>query len=156
VLSTKAICKGRSHRSDLCGMATFICSTGVNSQARLRPWRMIRTRMLPQFYGGITCDAGRYCVHSGRWHRASLGGSVCYRVPEEYRNRQRRNRAATTWRFYSCKTTVNRDLLILIFPLYSMKPSFLNLFMKKFTRDRVVPIMLARVSWETFGSTRTG
>ena len=35
---------------------------------------------------------------------------------------------------YSCKTTVSSDLLILILPLYSMKPSFLNLFMKKFTR----------------------
>jgi len=54
------------------------------------------------------------------------------------------------------KTTVNNDLLTLILPLYSIKPSFLNLFMKKFTRERVVPIMLARVSWETFGSIRTG
>jgi hypothetical protein len=30
------------------------------------------------------------------------------------------------------------------------------LFMKKFTRERVVPIISARVSWETFGSTRSG
>lgn len=28
-------------------------------------------------------------------------------------------------------------------PLYSMKPSFLNLFMKKLTRGRVVPIISA-------------
>src|SRR6267142_2693375 len=55
---------------------------------------------------------------------------------------------------YSCKTTVNNDLLTLISPLYSMKPSFLNLFMKKFTRERVVPIISARVSCETFGSAR--
>ena len=47
---------------------------------------------------------------------------------------------------YSCKTTVSSHLLMLIFPLYSMKPSFLNLFMKKFTRERVVPIIFARVS----------
>ena len=65
-------------------------------------------------------------------------------------------RAATIWQFYSCKTTINSDLFTLILPLYSMKPSFLNLFKKKFTRERVVPIMLARVSWETFGSMRTG
>jgi hypothetical protein len=58
--------------------------------------------------------------------------------------------------FYSCKTTDSRDLLILILPLYSMKPSFRNLFMKKFTRERVVPTMLARVSWETLGSMRSG
>jgi hypothetical protein len=47
---------------------------------------------------------------------------------------------------YSCKTTVSKDLLTLILPLYSMKPSFLNLFMKKFTRERVVPIIFASVS----------
>ena len=47
---------------------------------------------------------------------------------------------------HSCRTTVRSDLLTLILPLYSMKPSFLNLFMKKFTRERVGPTMLARVS----------
>src|ERR1041385_5893660 len=57
---------------------------------------------------------------------------------------------------YSCKTTVSSDLLTLILPLYSMKPNFLNLFMKKFTRERVVPTMLARVSCETLGKMRTG
>jgi hypothetical protein len=57
---------------------------------------------------------------------------------------------------YSWSTTVSRDLLTLILPLYSMKPNFLNLFMKKFTRERVVPIMWARVSWETFGRMRSG
>src|ERR1700682_5990170 len=64
--------------------------------------------------------------------------------------------SVTVVSFYSCKTTVNKDLLTLISTLYSMKPSFLNLFMKKFTRERVVPIISARVSWETFGSVRTG
>jgi hypothetical protein len=49
-------------------------------------------------------------------------------------------------RLYSCRTTVRRDLLILIPPLYSMKPSSLNLFMNKFTRVRVVPIISAKVS----------
>jgi hypothetical protein len=33
-----------------------------------------------------------------------------------------------------------------------MKPSFLNLFMKKLTRDRVVPITSASVSRDTLGS----
>jgi len=64
----------------------------------------------------------------------------------------RSTRSAT----YSCNTTVSNDLFTLILPLYSMNPSFLNLFMKKFTRDRVVPTMLASVAWETFGSTRSG
>ena len=35
-------------------------------------------------------------------------------------------------------------------PLYLMKPSFRNLFMKKLTRDRVVPIISASVSWLIF------
>ena len=47
---------------------------------------------------------------------------------------------------YSCRTTVSKDLLILISPLYSMKPSFLNLFMNILTRERVVPIISASVS----------
>src|SRR5580765_5786789 len=34
-----------------------------------------------------------------------------------------------------------------------MTPSFLNLFMKNFTRERVVPIIPARVSWLTSGIT---
>src|SRR5438067_10712061 len=37
-----------------------------------------------------------------------------------------------------------------------MKPSFLNLFRKKFTRERVVPIISASVSCEIFGATRSG
>ena len=35
-----------------------------------------------------------------------------------------------------------------------MKPSFRNLFMKKFTRERVVPIISASVSWDTRGKAR--
>ena len=41
-------------------------------------------------------------------------------------------------------------------PLYSMKPSFLNLFMKKLTRDRVVPIISASVTWLIFADHRLG
>ena len=37
-----------------------------------------------------------------------------------------------------------------------MNPSFLNLFMKKFTRERVAPIISASVSCEIFGSVRWG
>ena len=48
------------------------------------------------------------------------------------------------------------ELLILRPPLYSMNPSFLNLFMKKFTRERVAPIISASVSCEIFGSVRCG
>lgn len=46
----------------------------------------------------------------------------------------------------SCSTTLKSELLILRVPLYSMNPSFLNLFMKKFTRERVVPIISASTS----------
>src|SRR5712691_13565808 len=40
----------------------------------------------------------------------------------------------------SCRTTLRRELWTSSPPLYRMKPSFLNLFMKKLTRVRVVPI----------------
>jgi hypothetical protein len=37
-----------------------------------------------------------------------------------------------------------------------MKPSFLNRFMKKLTRDRVVPIISARIPWLILGTTVSG
>jgi hypothetical protein len=46
--------------------------------------------------------------------------------------------------------TLNSELWTLSFPLYSIKPSFLNLFMKKLTRGLVVPIISASVSWLIF------
>src|SRR5271170_690455 len=39
-----------------------------------------------------------------------------------------------------------------ISPLYVMKPSFLNLFMNKLTRDRVVPMISASISCDTLWS----
>ena len=58
----------------------------------------------------------------------------------------------------SCRTTLSSEPLILrgMSPLYSMKPSRLNLFRKKFTRDRVVPTISASVSCDTFGTARAG
>src|SRR4249919_682648 len=41
-------------------------------------------------------------------------------------------------------------------PLYVMKPSFRNLFMKKLTRARVVPIISASVSWLILAITGSG
>jgi len=38
-----------------------------------------------------------------------------------------------------------KELLMWISPLYSMKPSLRNLFMKKLTRERVVPIISASI-----------
>jgi len=46
----------------------------------------------------------------------------------------------------SCKTTLRREACTLRPPLYSMNPNFLNLFMKKFTRERVVPTISASIS----------
>jgi membrane protein YqaA with SNARE-associated domain len=54
---------------------------------------------------------------------------------------------------YSCRTTFSRELLTWISPLYSMKPNFLNLFMKKLTRGRVEPIISASISCDTLRST---
>jgi hypothetical protein len=41
-------------------------------------------------------------------------------------------------------------------PLYRTKPNFLNLFMKKLTRERVVPTISARVSWLILGIATSG
>jgi hypothetical protein len=46
----------------------------------------------------------------------------------------------------SRRTTLRRELLTFKPPLYSINPSFRNLFMKKLTRERVVPTISARVS----------
>jgi hypothetical protein len=46
----------------------------------------------------------------------------------------------------SYKTTFSKELWTSSFPLYSIKPNLRNLFMKKLTRDRVVPIISASVS----------
>ena len=58
------------------------------------------------------------------------------------------------WPGQSRSTTLRRELLIFKPPLYSMNPSLRNLFMKKFTRERVVPTISANVSCDTFGSVR--
>jgi hypothetical protein len=46
----------------------------------------------------------------------------------------------------SRKTMFNKELWTSSLPLYSIKPNLRNLFMKKLTRDRVVPIISASVS----------
>ena len=56
----------------------------------------------------------------------------------------------------SCKTTFNKELCTSNVPLYSMKPNFRNLFMKKLTRDRVVPIISASISWLNFPTIGSG
>jgi hypothetical protein len=47
---------------------------------------------------------------------------------------------------FSCRRTLRRELWICRPPLYSMKPSFLNLFMNSLIRGRVVPTISARTS----------
>ena len=47
---------------------------------------------------------------------------------------------------FSCKTMFNKELRTSSFPLYSIKPNLRNLFIKKLTRDRVVPIISASIS----------
>ena len=63
----------------------------------------------------------------------------------------RAGRALQSWR-----TTLNSAGFTLMPPLYSMKPSLRNLFMKKLTRPRVVPTISANASWDSFGTTRCG
>jgi hypothetical protein len=46
----------------------------------------------------------------------------------------------------SWSTTWRSELWTSVPPLYSMKPNFLKLFMKKLARERVVPTISAKVS----------
>jgi hypothetical protein len=55
---------------------------------------------------------------------------------------------------HSRRSTLSSELLTFKPPLYSMNPSFRNLFMKKFTLERVVPTISASVSCDTFGKAR--
>jgi hypothetical protein len=57
---------------------------------------------------------------------------------------------------HSCNTTLNSDVFTCNPPLYLINPIFLNLFMKKFTRERVVPIISASISCDTGGTTPCG
>src|SRR5476651_1998520 len=58
---------------------------------------------------------------------------------------------------FSCRTTSNKELWTSIcWSLYWTKPNSRNLFMKKLTRDRVVPIISASVSWLIFAMIGTG
>ena len=50
-------------------------------------------------------------------------------------------------RDHSRNRTLSSELWTSRWPLYSMKPNFLNLFMKRLTRGRVVPMISAKVSW---------
>jgi hypothetical protein len=54
----------------------------------------------------------------------------------------------------SCRTTFNSELWTLKPPLYSMKPSLRNLFMKKLTRDRVVTDHLSQCFLADLGNNR--
>jgi hypothetical protein len=58
--------------------------------------------------------------------------------------------------FQSCRMTLSSDLWTLMTPLYSMKPSSRKRFMKKLTRDRVVPTISASVSCVIFGISVSG
>jgi hypothetical protein len=86
-------------------------------------------------HGLVSCTP--YCTRSDQ---RVTGGT------DKDRSRNRRSQ--------SRKTTFKRELWTFKSPLYSMNPSFRNLFMKKFTRERVVPTISASVSCDTFGSVR--
>ena len=57
---------------------------------------------------------------------------------------------------WSCRITLSSDLCTRMRPLYSINPSLRNRFMKKLTRERVVPIMSASVSCEILGISVSG
>src|SRR5579864_6374966 len=104
-------------------------------------------------HGGIMHKSkGDICSHGDTfvlclllsWHESCLSWWITrlYRLPH----------CARRMLSQSCRTTLRRESLMWISPSYWIKPSFLNLFMKKLTRDRVVPIISASISCDTLGS----
>ena len=57
---------------------------------------------------------------------------------------------------WSCRITFSNDLFTRMRPLYSIKPNLRNRFIKKLTRDRVVPIISASVVWVMGGNQPRG
>src|SRR5687767_395988 len=102
-----------------------------------------RETRVPRELPGIPCSL--------KWRRRRRATASGRRVCQ---SEQHAPCPASRVRRQSRSTTLRRELLIFKPPLYSMKPSFRNLFMKKFTRERVVPIISASVSCETLGSLR--
>jgi len=96
----------------------------------------------------VGCDARVPCAIGHR--NCGLGGwrqglaNQCVRPGQQPRCPSPEPRAPSLRQ--SCSTTLNSELLILIPPLYSMNPNFRKRFMKKFTRERVVPIISASTS----------
>ena len=126
--------------------------------------RLRREGIIPHVGPNVPDKAARGCpqrdttapTEGTSWRDAPASGSSSGRP---HNDRQRCGGAlapitASPGVAQSCRTMLRRELLIVRPPLYSMSPSFLNLFMKKFTLARVVPIISASVSWEIFGSFR--
>lgn len=71
--------------------------------------------------------------------------------------RTRRTRCRGFENTQSCSTTLSSELCTCIQPpSHSTNPSFRNLFIKKLTRERVVPIISASDSWLILGITSSG
>jgi hypothetical protein len=96
-------------------------------------------------YAVVLVSSGRTRSVVCRQTREELGKQCSFDSP-----RRVVARSAPTCVTISCnqsrRTTLRSELLIFNSPLYSMNPSFRNLFMKKLTRERVVPIISANIS----------
>ena len=113
--------------------------------------------------------AGRLQLHKPGFQRLrgaqveDSGPRTCAEAVSQPLNREAPKERCFTWRLaqklqrpYSFRKMLRRELWTRISPLYSMNPSFLKRFIKKLTRDRVVPIISARISWLTLGITVSG
>ena len=88
-----------------------------------------------------------------RWMRSRRGLALSHESGKRPRSYSLSSITARISGGMSFKITFNNELWTFSSPLYSMKPSLLNLFMNTLTRERVVPIISARVSWLNFAMT---
>jgi len=126
-------------------LLTFVFRLGRKHQALLFP----REALFSQRHS-ISCESVT-CGRITAWLPKNIRGGCALTIGLFRRNLNRApvvggGRVGLLVR----KTTVNNVLLTLILPLFQLKPSFLNLFMKKFTRERVVRPCSPESLWETF------
>ena len=80
----------------------------------------------------------------------------CDSVSEALRHQSSTQDIESFSRVYQYPDSILAFLPSLRFDCFASSPNFRNLFMKKLTRERVVPIISARVSWLTFAMTGSG
>ena len=167
-----ALCHAAHSRTTSGSRVATVCSPGGDRRPAASPATRSFFHRVACFSGVMSVSRSRLIIDAtlfGRFSVSHLTRNIC---PNGHRQARRRMLVATIRMNgiaaagpagdnrrrevggQSRRSTPRRESLTFTLPLYSMNPSFRNLFMKKFTRERVVPTISANVSCDTLGRTR--